>query len=64
MSFHNPVSLSWPVWNSTAIALTKGCSLSDCIAMQTMRREGIADVLTNGHHFKQEVYRVLFQANP
>ena len=39
----------------------KGYSLTDCIAMQTMRREGITDVLTNDHHFAQEGFRVLFR---
>lgn len=41
----------------------KGYSLTDCIAMQAMRREGITDVLTNDHHFAQEGFRVLFRAN-
>lgn len=38
----------------------KGYSLTDCISMQTMRREGLTDVLTNDHHFEQEGFRVLF----
>ena len=29
----------------------KAYSLTDCISMQIMRREGLADVLTNDHHF-------------
>jgi len=39
----------------------KGYSLTDCISMQTMRREGLTDVLTNDHHFEQEGFRVLFR---
>ena len=40
----------------------KGYSLTDCISMQTMRREGIAEALTNDRHFEQEGYRALFRA--
>lgn len=29
----------------------KGYSLTDCISMQAIRREGLTDVLTNNHHF-------------
>ena len=29
----------------------KGYSLTDCISMQVMRREGLTDILTNDHHF-------------
>ena len=32
----------------------KGYSLTDCISMQTMRREGLTYVLTNYRHFEQE----------
>jgi uncharacterized protein len=39
----------------------KGYSLTDCISMQTMRREGITDVLTSDRHFEQEGFRVLFR---
>lgn len=39
----------------------KGYSLVDCISMQTMRREGIAAVLTGDHHFEQEGFRALFR---
>lgn len=39
----------------------KHYSLTDCIAMSTMKREGITDILTNDHHFTQEGFRVLFQ---
>jgi hypothetical protein len=34
--------------------LDKGYSLTDCISMQTMRREGLTEVLTNDRHFEQE----------
>ena len=39
----------------------KGYSLVDCISMQTMRREGLTDVLTNDRHFEQEGFRSLFR---
>ncbi len=39
----------------------KGYSLTDCISMQTMRREGVTDVLTNDRHFEQEGFRALFR---
>lgn len=39
----------------------KGYSLTDCISMQTMRREGLTDILTNDHHFEQEGFRALFR---
>lgn len=39
----------------------KGYSLTDCISMQTMRREGITQVLTNDAHFVQEGFRALFR---
>jgi predicted nucleic acid-binding protein len=39
----------------------KGYSLTDCISMQTMRREGLTDALTNDRHFEQEGFRVLFR---
>lgn len=32
----------------------KGYSLTDCISMEVMRREGLNDVLTNDAHFAQE----------
>ncbi|HSR67926.1 MAG TPA: PIN domain-containing protein [Acidobacteriota bacterium] len=38
----------------------KGYSLTDCIAMQTMRRHGIMEILTNDRHFSQEGFRALF----
>jgi uncharacterized protein len=39
----------------------KGYSLTDCISMRRMRREGLTDVLTNDRHFEQEGFRRLFQ---
>jgi predicted nucleic acid-binding protein len=38
----------------------KEYSLTDCISMQTMRREGITEILTNDHHFTQEGFHILF----
>lgn len=40
----------------------KGYSVTDCISMNTMRSDGIADVLTNDHHFAQEGFTVLISA--
>lgn len=37
----------------------KGYSLTDCVSMLTMRREGITDVLTHDAHFAQEGFTVL-----
>lgn len=39
----------------------KNYSLTDCISMQTMRRAGIAEALTNDSHFEQEGFRALFR---
>jgi predicted nucleic acid-binding protein len=39
----------------------KGYSLTDCISMETMRSEGIIDVLTNDLHFEQEGFRAVFR---
>jgi predicted nucleic acid-binding protein len=39
----------------------KGYSLTDCISMQTMRNEGLTEVLTNDRHFEQEGFRALFR---
>jgi predicted nucleic acid-binding protein len=39
----------------------KGYSLVDCISMQTMRHEGLTEVLTNDRHFEQESFRALFR---
>jgi predicted nucleic acid-binding protein len=40
--------------------LDKAYSLTDCISMATMRREGLTDVLTHDHHFTQEGFHILF----
>lgn len=37
----------------------KGYSLTDCISMLTMRREGIVEVLTHDSHFAQEGFAPL-----
>jgi len=39
----------------------KQYSLTDCVAMQAMRREGLTDVLSNDHHFTQEGFQIVFQ---
>jgi len=39
----------------------KGYSLVDCISMQTMRRGGLTEALTNDRHFEQEGFRALFR---
>lgn len=44
-----------------AARLDKGYSLTDCISMQTMRREGLTHVLTNDRHFEQEGFLALFR---
>ena len=41
--------------------LDKGYSLTDCISMQTMRKEGLTEALTNDRHFEQEGFRALFR---
>ncbi len=41
--------------------LDKGYSLVDCISMQTMRKEGLTEVLTNDRHFEQEGFQALFR---
>lgn len=38
----------------------KEYSLTDCISMEVMRREGLTEVLTNDHHFTQEGFNILF----
>jgi predicted nucleic acid-binding protein len=40
----------------------KGYSLTDCISMETMHREGLSHVLTNDRHFEQEGFRALFRS--
>lgn len=39
----------------------KGYSLTDCISMVVMRREGIGEALTNDAHFEQEGFRAVFR---
>ncbi len=39
----------------------KGYSLTDCISMEMMRRQGLSDVFTNDRHFEQEGFRALFR---
>lgn len=39
----------------------KNYSLTDCISMQTMRREGLTQALTNDKHFEQEGFQALFR---
>ena len=40
----------------------KRYSLVDCISMETMRKEGFREVLTNDRHFEQEGFRPLFRS--
>ncbi len=42
------------------VLVDKHYSLTDCVSMQAMRREGLTDVLTNDHHFTQEGFHILF----
>jgi uncharacterized protein len=37
----------------------KGYSLTDCILMQAMRQDGIAEIMTHDNHFKQEGFTIL-----
>ena len=37
----------------------KGYSLTDCISMVTMRREGITEILTHDAHFTREGFTIL-----
>ena len=37
----------------------KGYSLTDCISMEAMRQEGIAEILTHDQHFSQEGFTIL-----
>jgi len=39
----------------------KGYSLTDCISMETMRKRGLTEVLSNDRHFEQEGFRALFR---
>jgi predicted nucleic acid-binding protein len=37
----------------------KGYSLTDCVSMETMRQNGIREILTHDHHFTQEGFTIL-----
>ncbi len=37
----------------------KGYSLVDCISIETMRQEGIREILTHDDHFTQEMFIIL-----
>jgi len=39
----------------------KAYSVTGCISMQTMRREGLTDVLKNDRHFEQEGFHRQFR---
>jgi predicted nucleic acid-binding protein len=39
----------------------KEYSLTDCISMHVMRREGLTEALTNDRHFTQEGLHILFR---
>jgi predicted nucleic acid-binding protein len=41
--------------------LDKEYSLTDCISMHVMRRDGLTEVLTNDRHFTQEGFSILLQ---
>ena len=41
--------------------LDKGYSMTDCVSMQTMQKEGITEALTNDSHFEQEGFRSLLR---
>ncbi|MGI9174823.1 MAG: type II toxin-antitoxin system VapC family toxin [Rhodothermales bacterium] len=43
-----------------AARLDKGYSLTNCIPMAAMRREGLREVLTEDYHFTQEGFTALF----
>jgi predicted nucleic acid-binding protein len=40
--------------------LDKSYSLTDCRSMLTLRELSLSEVLTNDHHFSQEVFTILF----
>ena len=40
--------------------LDKAYSLTDCISMQIMRRDGLIEVLTYDRHFTQEGFQITF----
>ena len=44
--------------------LDKSYSLQDCISMNVMEAEGIAEILTSDHHFEQEGFTILMRSSP
>ncbi len=66
---HDPDIRVFPQTRSTFLAglalynarPDKEYSLTDCISMETMRREGLTEVLTNDKHSEQEGFRALFR---
>ena len=42
--------------------LDKSYSLTDCLSMILMRRQGIKEVLTHDHHFEQEGFKILMKS--
>lgn len=42
--------------------LDKEYSLTDCISMEIMRSQGLAEILTHDRHFAQEGFKVLLEA--
>jgi uncharacterized protein len=41
----------------------KGYSLTDCISMEAMRKQGMTDALTTDSHFDQEGFRAVLRAS-
>jgi predicted nucleic acid-binding protein len=41
----------------------KRYSLTDCVSMETMRQEGLTQVLTNDRHFEQEGFQMLLRGD-
>ena len=46
---------------SKGLGPDKGYSLTDCISMNVMRRDGLIEVLTNDEHFTQEGFSCLLR---
>ena len=51
----------WQAWPFNGSRPDEGYSLTDCSSMQTTRKEGLSEVLTNDRHFEQEGFRALFR---